>query len=157
MGVDACVPRIYAAWLEVVTEAEKYPYSLLIPVARRTESLRGILDFAKLGERSGFGLSSETSRIGGFQTVNDAFPGGVEHAGLAGQYGRAVAADDALGRAAAVGQVHREFVSAGLVHAHPPVDPAAPVVAPRPGSTPITTPRVSAKPVWYCTRTTAGR
>ncbi len=38
---------------------------------------KGILDFAKLGERSGFGLSRETSRIGGFQAVNDAFPGGV--------------------------------------------------------------------------------
>jgi len=38
---------------------------------------RGIIDFAKLGARSGFGLSRETSRIGGFSAVNDAFPGGV--------------------------------------------------------------------------------
>jgi formate dehydrogenase len=38
---------------------------------------RGILDFAKLGRRSGFGLSRERSRIGGFAAVNDAFPGGV--------------------------------------------------------------------------------
>jgi len=38
---------------------------------------QGILDFAKLGARSGFGLSRETSRVGGFQAVNDAFPGGV--------------------------------------------------------------------------------
>jgi formate dehydrogenase len=38
---------------------------------------KGILDFAKLGARSGFGLSRETSRIGGFAAVNDAFPGGV--------------------------------------------------------------------------------
>ncbi len=38
---------------------------------------RGILDFAKLGARSGFGLSRERSRIGGFTAVNDAFPGGV--------------------------------------------------------------------------------
>ncbi len=38
---------------------------------------RGVLDFAKLGKRSGFGLSSERSRIGDFKAVNDAFPGGV--------------------------------------------------------------------------------
>jgi len=38
---------------------------------------RGIVDFAKLGARSGFGLSREKSRIGGFPAVNDAFPGGV--------------------------------------------------------------------------------
>jgi formate dehydrogenase len=37
----------------------------------------GILDFAKLGAKSGFGLSRETSRIGGFAAVNDAYPGGV--------------------------------------------------------------------------------
>jgi formate dehydrogenase len=38
---------------------------------------RGILDFGKLGRRSGFGLSTQTSRIGGFTAVNDAFPGGI--------------------------------------------------------------------------------
>jgi formate dehydrogenase len=38
---------------------------------------RGVLDFGKLGKRSGFGLSREPSRIGGFGQVNDAFPGGV--------------------------------------------------------------------------------
>ncbi|MFQ5416523.1 MAG: molybdopterin-dependent oxidoreductase [Myxococcota bacterium] len=38
---------------------------------------RGILDFAKLGRRSGFGLSRERSRIGGFAAVNDAFPGAI--------------------------------------------------------------------------------
>jgi anaerobic selenocysteine-containing dehydrogenase len=38
---------------------------------------KGIVNFAKLGARSGFGLSRETSRIGGFAAVNDAFPGGV--------------------------------------------------------------------------------
>jgi formate dehydrogenase len=38
---------------------------------------RGILDFAKLGRRSGFGLSNERSRVGGFVAVNDAYPGGV--------------------------------------------------------------------------------
>jgi len=37
----------------------------------------GILDFARLGRRSGFGLSRERSRIGGFPAVNDAFPGGI--------------------------------------------------------------------------------
>jgi len=31
---------------EVVTEADKFPYCVLIPLARRTESLRGIHDFA---------------------------------------------------------------------------------------------------------------
>jgi len=38
---------------------------------------KGILDFAKLGARSGFGLSRERSRIGEFAAVNDAFPGAV--------------------------------------------------------------------------------
>jgi formate dehydrogenase len=38
---------------------------------------KGILDFAKLGQRSGFGLSRERSRIGDFVAVNDAFPGAV--------------------------------------------------------------------------------
>jgi formate dehydrogenase len=37
----------------------------------------GVVDFAKLGARSGFGLSRERSRIGGFPAVNDAFPGAV--------------------------------------------------------------------------------
>jgi formate dehydrogenase len=38
---------------------------------------KGILDFAKFGRRSGFGLSREPSRIGGFPAVNDAFPGAI--------------------------------------------------------------------------------
>ncbi|MBW2697096.1 MAG: molybdopterin-dependent oxidoreductase [Deltaproteobacteria bacterium] len=38
---------------------------------------KGIIDFAKLGQRSGFGLSRERSRIGDFAAVNDAFPGAV--------------------------------------------------------------------------------
>jgi formate dehydrogenase len=38
---------------------------------------KGIIDFAKLGKRSGFGLSRERSRIGDFVAVNDAFPGAV--------------------------------------------------------------------------------
>ncbi|MBW2496204.1 MAG: molybdopterin-dependent oxidoreductase [Deltaproteobacteria bacterium] len=38
---------------------------------------RGILDFAKLGARSGFGLREDRSRIGGFASVNDAYPGGI--------------------------------------------------------------------------------
>jgi formate dehydrogenase len=37
----------------------------------------GILDFAKLGRRSGFGLRRDRSRIGDLPSVNDAFPGGV--------------------------------------------------------------------------------
>jgi formate dehydrogenase len=38
---------------------------------------RGILDFAKFGARSGFGLREDRSRIGGFASVNDAYPGGI--------------------------------------------------------------------------------
>ncbi|MEZ4334454.1 MAG: molybdopterin-dependent oxidoreductase [Myxococcota bacterium] len=38
---------------------------------------RGIIDFAKFGARSGFGLRSDRSRIGGFASVNDAYPGGI--------------------------------------------------------------------------------
>ncbi|HPG24636.1 MAG TPA: molybdopterin-dependent oxidoreductase [Myxococcota bacterium] len=38
---------------------------------------RGIVDFAKFGARSGFGLREDRSRIGGFASVNDAYPGGI--------------------------------------------------------------------------------
>lgn len=38
---------------------------------------RGIIDFAKLGARTGFGLREDRSRIGGFASVNDAYPGGI--------------------------------------------------------------------------------
>ncbi len=38
---------------------------------------RGIIDFAKFGARSGFGLREERSRVGGFASVNDAYPGGI--------------------------------------------------------------------------------
>lgn len=38
---------------------------------------RGIIDFARFGARSGFGLREDRSRVGGFASVNDAYPGGV--------------------------------------------------------------------------------
>jgi formate dehydrogenase len=38
---------------------------------------RGIIDFAKFGARSGFGLREDRSRVGGFASVNDAYPGGI--------------------------------------------------------------------------------
>jgi len=38
---------------------------------------RGIIDFARFGARSGFGLRPDRSRIGGFASVNDAYPGGI--------------------------------------------------------------------------------
>ena len=38
---------------------------------------RGIVDFARFGAKSGFGLRDDRSRIGGFPSVNDAYPGGV--------------------------------------------------------------------------------
>ncbi|MFK7894813.1 MAG: molybdopterin-dependent oxidoreductase [Myxococcota bacterium] len=38
---------------------------------------RGIIDFAKFGAKSGFGLREDRSRIGGFASVNDAYPGGI--------------------------------------------------------------------------------
>lgn len=37
----------------------------------------GIIDFAKFGKRSGMFMKDARSRIGGYSTVNDAFPGGV--------------------------------------------------------------------------------
>ncbi len=37
----------------------------------------GIVDFAKFGKRSGMFMKDVRSRIGGFGTVNDAFPGGL--------------------------------------------------------------------------------
>lgn len=38
---------------------------------------RGIVDFAAFGAKSGFGLREDRSRIGGFGSVNDAYPGGI--------------------------------------------------------------------------------
>lgn len=38
---------------------------------------RGIVDFARFGAKSGFGLREDRSRIGGFASVNDAYPGGI--------------------------------------------------------------------------------
>ena len=38
---------------------------------------RGIVDFARFGARSGFGLREDRSRVGGFPSVNDAYPGGI--------------------------------------------------------------------------------
>ena len=38
---------------------------------------RGIIDFARFGAKSGFGLREDRSRIGGFASVNDAYPGGI--------------------------------------------------------------------------------
>src|SRR5690606_35587913 len=38
---------------------------------------RGIVDFARFGKRTGVLLRSDRSRVGGFQAVNDGFPGGT--------------------------------------------------------------------------------
>lgn len=38
---------------------------------------KGIFDFARFGKRFGVMAKDHTSRIGGFTTVNDAFPGGI--------------------------------------------------------------------------------
>ncbi|MFW6050263.1 MAG: molybdopterin-containing oxidoreductase family protein [Myxococcota bacterium] len=38
---------------------------------------RGLIDFAKLGKRTGLLMRTARSRIGGFPSVNDAFPGGL--------------------------------------------------------------------------------
>ncbi|MFO0692466.1 MAG: molybdopterin-dependent oxidoreductase [Polyangiales bacterium] len=38
---------------------------------------RGVIDFAKFGQRTGTLLRSDKSRIGAFESVNDAFPGGI--------------------------------------------------------------------------------
>ena len=38
---------------------------------------RGLIDFARFGVKNGILMRDETSRVGGFRSVNDAFPGGV--------------------------------------------------------------------------------
>ncbi|MCT4623803.1 MAG: molybdopterin-dependent oxidoreductase [Schleiferiaceae bacterium] len=38
---------------------------------------KGLIDFAKFGKKNGLLVRSDRSRIGDFQSVNDAFPGGV--------------------------------------------------------------------------------
>ncbi len=72
-GVNMGGHGALAFWLQEVANA----VSGNLDRAGGTLVGRGILDFAKLGKRSGFGLSRETSRIGEFAAVNDAFPGGV--------------------------------------------------------------------------------
>jgi formate dehydrogenase len=38
---------------------------------------RGVIDFAKFSKKHGMLVQSNTSRIGSFTSVNDAFPGGI--------------------------------------------------------------------------------
>jgi anaerobic selenocysteine-containing dehydrogenase len=60
-------------WLQEVTNA------ISGNLDRRGGTLvgRGIIDFAKFGKRSGMFMKDVRSRIGGFRSVNDAFPGGI--------------------------------------------------------------------------------
>ncbi len=72
-GVNMGGQGALAFWLQEVINA----VSGNLDRAGGTLLGQGILDFAKLGRRTGFGLSRERSRIGNFAAVNDAFPGGV--------------------------------------------------------------------------------
>jgi formate dehydrogenase len=38
---------------------------------------RGVIDFARFGKKNGTLMRADTSRVGGFTAVNDAFPGGI--------------------------------------------------------------------------------
>jgi len=72
-GVNMGTNGVLAFWLQEVINAVSgnldRPGGTLVG--------EGIFDFPKFGKRTGTLMSEETSRIGGFRKVNDAFPGGI--------------------------------------------------------------------------------
>ena len=72
-GVNMGTNGVLAYWLQEVINAVSgnldRPGGTLVG--------RGVMDFAKFGLRSGTLMKDDTSRIGGFRKVNDAYPGGI--------------------------------------------------------------------------------
>lgn len=72
-GVNMGTNGVLAFWLQEAINA----VSGNLDRAGGTLVGEGIFDFPRFGKRTGTLMSDETSRIGGFRKVNDAFPGGV--------------------------------------------------------------------------------
>ena len=72
-GVNMGSDGVLAFWLQEAINA----VSGNLDRAGGTLVGQGVMDFAKFGVRTGTLLSDDTSRIGGFRKVNDAYPGGV--------------------------------------------------------------------------------
>ncbi|MEO1273699.1 MAG: molybdopterin-dependent oxidoreductase, partial [Myxococcota bacterium] len=72
-GVNMGGQGALAFWLQEVINA------ITGNLDRRGGTLvgQGVLDFPRFGVNNGLLVSQHTSRIGGFETVNDSFPGGV--------------------------------------------------------------------------------
>ena len=72
-GVNMGTNGVLGFWLQEVINAVSGNLD------RRGGTLvgKGVVDFAKFGVRTGVLMSDDTSRIGGFRKVNDAYPGGL--------------------------------------------------------------------------------
>ncbi len=72
-GVNMTSNGTMAFWLQEVINAVSGNLD------RRGGTLvgRGVIDFPKFGKKNGILLRSEKSRVGGFASVNDTFPGGI--------------------------------------------------------------------------------
>lgn len=72
-GVNMGTNGVLAFWLQEVINAVSgnldRPGGTLVG--------KGVMDFAKFGLRTGTLMADDTSRIGGFRKVNDAYPGGI--------------------------------------------------------------------------------
>ena len=72
-GVNMGTNGVLAFWLQEVINAVSgnldRPGGTLVG--------KGVMDFAKFGLRTGTLMKDDTSRIGGFRKVNDAYPGGI--------------------------------------------------------------------------------
>lgn len=72
-GVNMGTDGVLAFWLQEAINA----VSGNLDRAGGTLVGQGVMDFARFGVRTGTLLSDDTSRIGGFRKVNDAYPGGI--------------------------------------------------------------------------------
>ena len=72
-GVNMGTNGVLGFWLQEVINA------VTGNLDRRGGTLvgKGVMDFARFGVRTGVLMADDTSRIGGFRKVNDAYPGGI--------------------------------------------------------------------------------
>jgi formate dehydrogenase len=72
-GVNMGTNGVLGYWLQEVINA------VTGNLDRRGGTLvgQGVMDFARFGVRTGVLMADDTSRIGGFRKVNDAYPGGI--------------------------------------------------------------------------------
>ncbi len=72
-GVNMGTNGVLGFWLQEVINA------VTGNLDRRGGTLvgKGVMDFARFGVRTGVLMADDTSRVGGFRKVNDAYPGGI--------------------------------------------------------------------------------